>query len=101
MIAVIADDFSGAAELGGIGLRYALGVEISTEINAGTNADLLVIDANTRSVKEEEAVQKIEQITKGLLQLQPEWTYKKTDSVLRGHVVAELKAQLKVMGIKS
>lgn len=101
MIAVIADDFTGAAELGGIGLRYALSVEVTTNINTATKADLLVIDADTRSMKEEEAVRKIEQITGELLPLKPEWIYKKTDSVLRGHVVPELNAQLKAMGIKT
>lgn len=99
MIAVIADDFTGAAELGGIGLRYGLQVEVSTEVNTNSTADLLVIDADSRSVKEAAAIQKIEMITKELKKLKPEWIYKKTDSVLRGHIVAELQAQMKLMGI--
>lgn len=98
MIAVIADDFTGAAELGGIGLRYGLTVEISTEVNSTTNADLIVIDADTRSGNETNAIQKIEKITQALTALKPEWIYKKTDSVLRGHVVAELNAQMKTGG---
>lgn len=32
MIAVIADDFTGAAEIGGIGLHYELKVEIATAV---------------------------------------------------------------------
>jgi uncharacterized protein YgbK (DUF1537 family) len=99
MIAVIADDFTGAAELGGIGLRYGLQVEVSTEVNTKSTADLLVIDADSRSVNEEAAVEKIKKITSELKRLQPEWIYKKTDSVLRGHVSAELKAQMSVAGI--
>src|SRR5687768_13217497 len=98
MVAVIADDFTGAAELGGVGLRYGLSVEVSTEVNATTNAQLLVIDADTRSIKKEEAVKKIETITENLLRLQPQWIYKKTDSVLRGHIAAELEVQMKVSG---
>lgn len=100
MIAVIADDFTGAAELGGIGWRFGLAVEISTVVNAKTSVDLMVIDADTRSMREEEAVKKIEALTKALVQLKPHWIYKKTDSVLRGHVIAELKRQMKVMGMQ-
>ncbi len=98
MIAVIADDFTGAAELGGIGLRHGLSVVISTETGASTDADLLVIDADTRSVDETQAVKTIDTITRNLVKQKPEFIYKKTDSVLRGHIVAELKAQLKVLG---
>src|SRR5882757_10096749 len=43
MIAVIADDLTGAAELGGIGLRYGLSVEVNMDVNLSTKADLLVI----------------------------------------------------------
>jgi D-threonate/D-erythronate kinase len=100
MIAVIADDFTGAAELGGIGWRFGLNVEVSTVVNAVSNAPLLVIDADTRSMQENDAVRIIEKLTKALLQIKPEWIYKKTDSVLRGHVVAELNAQLKLMGLQ-
>ena len=100
MIAVIADDLTGAAELGGIGLRYGLTVEISTRVGLSTAAELLVIAADTRSMQEEEAVAEMERITRKLSLLQPEWIYKKTDSVLRGHVVPELKAQLKVLGLE-
>jgi len=97
MIAVIADDFTGAAELGGIGLRYGLSVEISMVVNSATKADLLIIAADTRSTDEAEAVAEMEKITKALLTLQPGLLFKKTDSVLRGHIVAELNVQLKVL----
>jgi uncharacterized protein YgbK (DUF1537 family) len=97
MIAVIADDLTGAAELGGLGLRYNLKVEIATEVDANTTAELLVISADTRSIKEEEAIAKIKQITNALLALKPSLIYKKIDSVLRGHVIAELKKQMEIM----
>jgi D-threonate/D-erythronate kinase len=100
MIAVIADDLTGAAELGGLGLRYNLKVEIATEVNANTKAELLIISADTRSIKEADAVEKIKKITKELLWLRPQTIYKKIDSVLRGHVVAEIKAQMEVMKLE-
>ncbi|WP_207514162.1 four-carbon acid sugar kinase family protein [Longitalea luteola] len=100
MIAVIADDFTGAAELAGIGLRYHLNVELVTEVNKGTKADLLVIATDTRSLPEAEAVQVMQKHTKDLLDLQPALIFKKTDSVLRGHVLAEMQAQLSLTGFE-
>lgn len=97
MIAVVADDLTGAAELGGLGLRYKLKIEIATEVDINTKADLLIISADTRSINEQDAVAKIRSITSQLLKLKPSLIYKKIDSVLRGHVVAELKSQMEVM----
>ena len=99
MIAVIADDFTGAAELGGIGLRYGLQVEINTAVNARSNADLLIVSTDTRSMGREEAAAEMERLTAALLPLNPVFLYKKVDSVLRGHVAAEMQAQMRVLGI--
>ena len=41
MIIVIADDFTGAAELAGIGLRYGLRVKILTDLDQLVNAELV------------------------------------------------------------
>jgi uncharacterized protein YgbK (DUF1537 family) len=98
MIAVIADDFTGAAELAGIGLRYHLTVELGTEVNAATNADLFVIATDARSLPEVEAVAIMQKHTRELLALKPTMIFKKTDSVLRGHVLAEIQAQLSLTG---
>lgn len=100
MIAVIADDFTGAAELGGIGLRYGLQVEIATGVTAGSGADLLIISADTRSMSEEEAGAEMERLTRALLPLSPVFLYKKVDSVLRGHVAAEMDAHMRVLGLE-
>ncbi|AEV99897.1 hypothetical protein A4D02_25565 [Niastella koreensis] len=100
MIAVIADDFTGAAELAGIGLRYNLTVELGTEVNTATNADLFVIATDARSLPEVEAVAVMQKHTRELLALQPAMIFKKTDSVLRGHVLAEIQAQLSLTGFK-
>jgi uncharacterized protein YgbK (DUF1537 family) len=43
MIAVIADDFTGAAEIGGIGLNHGLRVLIETKVKAVSGIDLLII----------------------------------------------------------
>lgn len=100
MIAVIADDFTGAAELAGIGLRYHLKVELGARVNKDTRADLFVVATDTRSMTEAEAVQEMEKHTRELLSLKPELIFKKTDSVLRGHVLAEMRAQLALTGFE-
>lgn len=100
MIAVIADDFTGAAELAGIGLRYHLNVELGAEVNDYTKADLFIIATDTRSLTEAEAVQEMQKHTRRLLALQPDLIFKKTDSVLRGHILAEMQAQLSLTGFE-
>src|SRR5476651_1244224 len=90
MIIVIADDFTGAAELGGIGLRYQLKVEINTTVNLQSKADLFVIATDTRSMTKTEAERETEIVTKELAKLNPTWIFKKVDSVLRGYVAEEL-----------
>jgi D-threonate/D-erythronate kinase len=95
MIAVIADDLTGAAELGGLGLRYGLNVEINTKIISQSKADLLVIAGDSRSKNKEEAIEEMTGITSKVARFEPTLIYKKVDSVLRGHVIDELSAQLK------
>lgn len=94
MIAVLADDLTGAAELGGIGLHYNLKVEISSLVNPDTKADLLIIYTNSRSMTEKEAVKLVGEKLQQLSVLNPGFIYKKVDSVLRGHIVSELAVQM-------
>lgn len=100
MIAVIADDFTGAAEIGGIAVRLGLKVVINTKVAPEPGTDVLIIATNTRSKKPEEARAEIRQTTSELLLLQPQLIYKKIDSVLRGNVGAELLEQIAVSGKK-
>lgn len=97
MIAVIADDFTGAAELAGIGLRYGLSVKLYTGGIIEGNADLVVVSADSRSMRKEDALAVMEKTLQSLLQLQPVLIYKKVDSVLRGHVLEELELQMRVL----
>lgn len=101
MIAVIADDITGGAEIAGIGLRYGLRVVLSTRSDiACPDADLWVVSTDSRSMCWEEAfvvtVLTVANIkAKGIAHI-----FKKTDSVLRGHIAVELVAQLKAEGKK-
>jgi uncharacterized protein YgbK (DUF1537 family) len=90
MIIVIADDFTGAAELGGIGLRYNLKVEVNTQVNLQSAADLLVIATDTRSTTKDDAVAEMGRVTEDVARLNPTLVFKKVDSVLRGYVTEEL-----------
>jgi uncharacterized protein YgbK (DUF1537 family) len=97
MIVVIADDFTGAAELAAIGLRYGLKAEVQTKLNLQTDSELLVIDTDTRSCSASEARSKVQQVITQLLKIQPDWIYKKVDSVLRGQPAAELEAIIELL----
>jgi uncharacterized protein YgbK (DUF1537 family) len=94
VIVVIADDFTGAAELGGVGLRYGLVTEVQTVFDPGSGAELLVVDSDTRSKSSQGAAQKVKTVAEQIRQIPAEWVYKKVDSVLRGAVLAELVALL-------
>ncbi|MCB0474130.1 MAG: four-carbon acid sugar kinase family protein [Flavobacteriaceae bacterium] len=96
MIAVIADDFTGAAEIGGIGLLYGYKTAIVRQVKQIPDVELLVIATEMRALESEEAALVSERITKELLKLKPEFIFKKIDSVLRGHIVSELEAQMKL-----
>ncbi|WP_163712530.1 four-carbon acid sugar kinase family protein [Mangrovibacterium lignilyticum] len=93
MIAVIADDFTGAAEIGGVGLKHGLNVLLETEVTGKGNPDLLVVVADSRSKTVVDAKARIEKITSQLLDLKPRFIFKKIDSVLRGNVYEELITQ--------
>lgn len=96
MIAVIADDFTGAAEIAGISLRYGLTVELYTGNVTATDADVLIVSTDSRSLNKQAALNVTEQRLKEVLQLHPVFIYKKIDSVLRGYVLDELRLQMQL-----
>ena len=100
---VIADDITGAAEMAGIAHQHGLSVRLSIagslccDRGAAERTDVLVIATDTRSMTEEEAVNETLRITSHLSPLTSH-LFKKTDSALRGHVVAELSALMQATG---
>ncbi len=98
MIAVIADDLTGAAEIAGLGWRHGLSVEILERDEAPSNAELVVFNADSRDCPASEARRRFAAITRRLRERKPEWIYKKVDSVLRGNVLAEIEAMQGVLG---
>lgn len=123
MIGVIADDLTGAAEIGAIGLRHGLGVDIllmngethpalqnlsdeSGEPSGSVNGDptapgnLICVDTDSRACDAQEAARRAASAAKTLHQAKARWIYKKVDSVLRGQVTAEVEAVLEALCYK-
>lgn len=92
MIGVIADDLSGAAEIGALGLRHGLTAEIICRGRPSGRAKLVCIDTDSRSSAPEEAARRTAKAARLLREAGADWIYKKVDSVLRGHITAELEA---------
>lgn len=103
MIIVIADDITGAAEIAGIaksaGLETRLlmtgkGVKKSDNILEGEHmkAQVIVFATDTRQMAEADAVKEIEDLAHVIPA--NAFLFKKTDSVLRGHIKAECQAIL-------
>jgi uncharacterized protein YgbK (DUF1537 family) len=100
MIGVIADDLTGAAEIGAIGLRHGLRAEIIFGNKPGGDADLVCVDTDSRSQTEAEAVKRTAAAARLLKNCGAQWIYKKVDSVLRGHVSMEIEAAMKQLGFE-
>jgi uncharacterized protein YgbK (DUF1537 family) len=95
MIGVIADDLTGAAELGAVGLRHGLRAEIVRSGKPGGKADLVCVDTDSRSCDGATAARRAAAAAKLLQAAGAEWIYKKVDSVLRGNVTTEVEAVMR------
>lgn len=94
MIAIIADDFSGAAELAGIAAACGFKSEVQTRFDPSSEAEVIAADTDTRLKSEAEAAQIVKDVTRRIMAAGPSWIYKKTDSVMRGHIRVEIEAIL-------
>ena len=92
MIVVIADDLSGAAELAGTAREAGLSAEVQTEFDPSSPAEVIAVDTDSRASNEADAIAKVSAIARQVVAAKPAWIYKKCDSVLRGHVLAECRA---------
>lgn len=101
MIAVIADDFTGAAEIGGIAIRQGFKASITIALEENLDdVEILIVATNTREEKPQQARKTINALTRQLMALHPKFIFKKIDSVLRGNVGEELMEQMDVCGKK-
>jgi uncharacterized protein YgbK (DUF1537 family) len=98
MIGVIADDLTGAAELGAVGRRLGLKAEIVRDEPPSSTAELVCVDTDSRSCTPTEAAKRAASAAKLLRSAGAQWIYKKVDSVLRGNVTAEVEAVMQQLG---
>ena len=100
MIAVIADDLSGAAEMGGLGWRHGLATAVLHRDEPPVDAQLIVYDADSRNRPPAEARRRVRRILERLQSRRPDWLFKKIDSVLRGNVLAEIETAMQVLRLR-
>ena len=112
---VVADDITGAAEMAGIAFR--LGLRAHLQLCSPSNTQQLlpppstgrergwvsILATDTRGMSEDEAVAETRHIATKLFKASPlrgrlVGAFKKTDSALRGHVVAELTTLMETIG---
>ena len=102
---VIADDITGAAEIAGI--AFARGAEVRLVCGSVYGCDTAtystdvttVIATDTRSMSEAEAATETKRISAAFVSPEGKKViFKKTDSALRGHVIAELTALMEATG---
>lgn len=98
MIVVVADDLSGAAELAGAAWRHGLSAEVQRTFIGDSSAQVVCLDTDSRLSDPAQAAIRVDDACRKIKTAQPEWIFKKTDSVLRGPVFAELSAMLAQTG---
>lgn len=97
VLLIIADDFTGALDTGvqfaarGIKTRVVVGADAAL---THQNADVLVVDTETRHLPATQAYAAVEGLVQRAKYAGFAYLYKKTDSALRGNVGAELAALL-------
>lgn len=101
VLLIIADDFTGALDTGvqfaerGIKTRVVVGADAAL---THQNADVLVVDTETRHLPAAQAYAAVEGLVRRAKYAGFAYLYKKTDSALRGNVGAELAALLSASG---
>ncbi len=99
-IIVIADDLSGAAELANAAVQAGFSAEVQMRFWAGSDADVICVDTETRSLPPEAAGTLAGNVARSIAMTDPELVYKKCDSVLRGPIAAESLAIARALGRK-
>ncbi|WP_438482572.1 four-carbon acid sugar kinase family protein [Oleiharenicola lentus] len=90
---VLADDLTGAAEIAAIAHAAGLQAVVHTSLpKSPVKADVIVFDTDTRLATPAQAAKRVREITKKLNRWPHDGFFKKTDSVLRGNVLAEIEA---------
>lgn len=104
LLLIIADDFTGALDTGvqfaAHGIQTRVVVDSFLDFTA-QEAEVLVVDTETRHLPADEAYDIVARLTERALHAGVSYIYKKTDSALRGNIGAELSAVLNTSGRRS
>ncbi|MCX7779727.1 MAG: four-carbon acid sugar kinase family protein [Negativicutes bacterium] len=101
MIGVVADDTTGANDIGIMFRKGGYLVKVVTYFPAmklDSDADVIIIDTDSRLDSAAESYRKVYNATKALAQLGCDLFHKKTCSVFRGNIGAEFDAMLDALG---
>jgi uncharacterized protein YgbK (DUF1537 family) len=101
VIALIADDLTGASDAGVQFARRGLATRVLFDISesaATPEVDALVVDTDTRALPAADAYMRVREVADRLRTVRPEHVYKKVDSTLRGNLGAEIDAVMDVFG---
>lgn len=98
-IIAIADDLTGAAEIAAMGHRHGLAAVVATGATISTrDVDLIAFDTDSRLDPPDVAAKKIADLARAIAPLPRSMLFKKTDSVLRGAVRAEVESLAAALG---
>jgi len=100
-VLIIADDFTGALDTGAQFQRRGIRTSVTTSADcdfACVDSDVLAVDAQTRHIAPEKAKRCVYEIVKRARDAGIPYIYKKTDSVMRGNIGAELEGALEASG---
>lgn len=91
-ILALADDMTGALEVGAKFSAVGLNAVVSAKPLAAPGAQVIVYDTETRHLSPESAARAVQRFVLESQNIRPQFVYKKTDSTLRGNISAELTA---------
>lgn len=102
-ILVLADDFTGAAEIGGLAFQFGLSVRFVLEPRDGYRftEDVVVIDTDSRNSSGRDAFEEVGKRLSQNILARVDLIFKKTDSVLRGPVESEIRVILQKSDVTS
>lgn len=94
-VLVLADDLTGATELGGIALRFGLQVRICHNLIQNPQTDVVIQNTNNRALHRGEVLKNLEDLFKDFDCQCYDFVYLKFDSALRGFIDFETSWYLK------
>ena len=103
VIAVIADDLTGASDAGVQFARRGLTTRVLLNVRGpalAAEVEVVVVDTDSRALPADVAYTRVREVAERLRTLAPERVYKKVDSTLRGNLGAEIDAVMDALDFR-